>query len=498
MPQREQMTSADRAWLLMDRSTNRMVINGLWIFREPVDPQRMVQTMEERLSGFRRFRQQVVEPNGSLGQAFWQDDPNFDIRAHFKRIAVPSPGDKQTMQELISSLVTDPLDPSRPLWMFYLIEGYNGGSVVLGRIHHSIADGMALVQVLLSMTDPSPENSWEAPERRQNSAGPIARLIRQTNRQINAALETGEFLLNQGVRLAGDPEKALALAQKGGDLATKTTQVLAKLGLMTGDSPTVFKGDLGITKRVAWSKVISLEDVKFVKNSMGATVNDVLVSALTGGLRRYMIHRGDDPAGKEVRSMVPVNVRPLDAPIEMGNQFALVYLSLPVYIEDPIDRLFEVKRRMDRIKQSPEAVLTYQIINAIGLLPGDVSRQIIEYFGSKASAVLTNVPGPTEKLYFAGKKIDRMIAWVPQSGSIGMGLSILSYGGEVGVGIIADEGLVPDPDGVMAGFEAEFNTLLHLARLPAQEAERPARDANAMADELLAQFDALKGKMERG
>jgi WS/DGAT/MGAT family acyltransferase len=477
------MSSVDRSWLLADRPTNHMVINGLWIFQEQVDYRRLVQTLAARMLTFRRFRQRVVEPIGSIGRAYWEDDPHFDLRAHIRRIALPAPGNKAVLQDLISNLVSDPLDRSKPLWEFYLIENYEQGSAVLGRIHHCIADGVALVRVMLSLTDPTSLDSWQdrPPSHSQRRRSLLQPLLHSVTASLNTAVNTGSTLLSEGMETIKNPSHLFELAEQSTLLAGKTAGVLGKLALMMSDDRTVFKGELGVTKRIAWSDSIALDDVKFVKNRTGTTVNDVLVSAITGSLRHYMLARNDDPAGKELRAMVPVNIRPIDQEIELGNRFALVYLSLPVGIEDPLDRLFEVKRRMDRIKQSPEAMVTYQIIAGLGLIPDELAGQITGYFASKASAVLTNVPGPQRKLYFAGSRIDKMNFWVPQSGSIGMGLSILSYGGEVVVGVISDDNLVPDPEGIVAGFHAEFEQLHQIARQP--DREEASRQAAAPAME---------------
>lgn len=517
MARREPMSSVDRSWLLMDRPTNRMVINGFWLFEEPVAYEQVLATLERRLLIHDRFRQRAVEPKGISGRAYWEFDPNFDVRAHVRHIALPAPGDKAALQELMAELIADPLDRSRPLWMFYLIDNYAGGNVIFGRIHHSIGDGAALVHVLLSLADPTAEDSWdaEAVKRKRRRTGLLGGLAKRTLGAASTAFGLGETLLSEGLRTLARPSHLLDLLAEGGSLAGQTAQVLAKLALMTADDKTVFKGELGVAKRVAWSEPIPLDDVKLVKNVMGATVNDVLAAALAGGLRRYMLRRGDRPEGKEVRAMVPVNVRGQEAPVDLGNKFALVYLDLPVGIADPLDRLFEVKRRMDHIKASPEPLITYQIIAGLGRAPGEMASLIIEYFASKASAVLTNVPGPREKLYFAGKRFDTMVFWVPQSGSIGMGLSIYSYGGEVTIGVITDEGLVPDPDGIVQGFVDEFSELLALARLPEDEATRARRERararaaavqeipiaregradetpESLAEDLLRQFDALK------
>lgn len=532
MPKREPMSSVDRAWLLMDRPTNRMIINGFWIFSEPVTYEDVVTTLEQRLLIHDRFRQRVVEHPTPTGiQAFWEDDPYFDIRAHVRQVALPAPGDTETLRAFITTLISDPLERERPLWRFFLIENYMGGNVLLGRIHHCIGDGAALVNVLLSLADTSPDGTWKPPRRRRRTGkkgNPITGLVRGVAKTaldlMETAVDLSTALVSEGLETLSRPGHVLELLDQGGRITGSVAEVLAKLALMPPDSPSVFKGKLGVRKQIAWSDPIPLDDVKMIKRIMGATVNDVLVAVLTGALRSYMIARGDDPTDKEIRAMVPVNIRPKDGPVTMGNQFALVYLSLPVGIEDPLVRLFEVKKRMDHIKASPEALITYQIISALGRVPGEMAGPIIEYFASKATAVLTNVPGPTQKLYFAGKRFDTMVFWVPQSGNIGLGLSIFSYGGDVTVGVMSDANLVPDPERIVQAYHEEFDVLLALAHLPdmvetarrhreaagirprpdgraaqdiaivpgAETETVSARDADAVADALLQEFLALK------
>ncbi len=470
MARREPMSSVDRAWLLMDDPTNPMVINGFWIFEEPLQYEHVLAVLEERLLIHERFRQRVVEYRGTLRtRAYWEIDPEFDLRAHVGRIALPPPGDKKTLSETIAQLLIDPLDLNRPLWAFTLIEGCEGGSVFFGRIHHCIGDGAALVNVLLSLADESAEGEWRAPV----TAGGLPQKRNPLRPQTRAVARPGAAILQEGRKAVGQPAHLLSLAARGGQLAGKIVAVLAKLALMTTDDKTVFKGAVGVGKAVAWSKGIPLDDVKFVKNTMGATVNDVLVAAVAGALRRYVEARGDNPKGKEIRAMVPVDIRaPQDT--KLTNRFALVYLSLPIGIADPIDRLFQTKRHMDAIKRSPEALVTYQAIASLGVVSDEIARSIRRYFADKVSVVLTNVPGPPQKLYFAGKLLDTIVFWVPQSGSIGVGISIFSYGGQVNIGLITDRGLAPEPDTIIAAFQAEFDELLRQARLRETHAHRSA------------------------
>jgi len=478
------MSSVDRSWLMMDNPTNRMVINGFWVFDQPVEYERVLAVLQERLLVYNRFRQRITETTGPMGKAYWEIDPLFDIRAHLHHIGLPAPGNKAAMQELMAELIVQPLDRSRPLWDFYLIDGYGNGNILFGRIHHCVGDGAALVQVLLSLTDSEPDGTFDGGPKRRRSRGwnPLRPLLKGAEKVVNTAVQLGGGLVAGGLEMLGNPEQLLAALGEGGRLAGQAAGVLAKLALMPTDEKTLFQGELGVTKRVAWSTPISLDDVKLVKNVMGATVNDVLVAALTASLRAYLLGRGEETDGKEIRAMVPVNIRGMDAGVELGNKFALVYLALPVGVKDPLDRLFAVKQRMDEIKASPEALITYQILSGVGRTPGELATLISRYFASKASAVLTNVPGPQQKLYFAGKRFEQMVFWVPQSGSIGMGLSIYSYAGEVTIGVITDEKRVPDPDKIVQGFVDEFNRLLALARLPeAEESAQRSRLASAIS-----------------
>ncbi len=458
---REPMSSVDRAWLMMDDPTNPMVINGFWIFRELLQYERVLAVLEERLLIHERFRQRVVKYQGAFRtRSYWQTDPEFDLRAHVGRIVLPSPGDTKTLNDTVARLLAAPLDMNRPPWTITLIEGYRGGSVFFGRIHHCIGDGAALVRVLLGLTDASAEGARPIPA---PAAGPPPD-GNTLPPAIRVAARSGDAKLPGGREKAGQRGHLLSLAARGAQLAGRFMAVLAKLALMRTDDKTAFKGEVGVGKAVAWSEGIPLDDVKFVKNTMGATVNDVLVAAMAGALRRYVETRGDDPEGKEIRAMVPVDIRaPEDT--KLTNRFALVYLPLPIGIADPVDRLFATKRNMDAIKRSPEALVTYQAIAGLGAVSDRIARGVRGYYADKVSVVLTNVPGPSQKLYFAGKLLDTIVFWVPQSGSIGVGISIFSYAGQVNIGLITDRGLAPDPDTIVAAFQEEFDRLLGLARL---------------------------------
>ncbi len=476
MAKNNPLSHVDAAWLSMEDPTNLMMVNGILIFKEAVDFDAFVEVVKRRWLRFDRFRQHVVYPRirRPLAGPRWEFDPHFDANAHIHRVALPAPGDYATLQTLISDLASTPLDYSKPLWQCHFIEGYEGGSVVMSRLHHAIADGIALMYVLLSMADITPEASLKHPhkeekqeEKRSNSWGMLSTIAKRTSTAVSTTRAITGKIAQETVESITNPSHAADLALQGTDLSLAA----GRLVFRTPDPKTILKGDLGVAKQVAWSQAFSLAEVKMIKNICGGTVNDVLVSALTGGLRRYMIERGVSVEGLSFRAAMPVNIRPPEKMEELGNQFGIVYPTLPVGIADPKERLKIVHERMEELKSTPEAVVAFGILTGIGVSPAEAQTRMVDLFGSKASVVMTNVPGPQMPLYIAGKELDTIMAWVPQAGRVSLGLSIISYNGKVFIGVISDEGLVPNPDKVLAGFYEEFDILKELA------AEKQAKDA---------------------
>jgi WS/DGAT/MGAT family acyltransferase len=283
-------------------------------------------------------------------------------------------------------------------------------------------------------------------------------------------------------------DEGMSMITKPGHLAKRASQArafterLLRLALLPPDAKTIFKGPLGRKKVVAWTTDLSLDDVKRIKTAFGVTVNDVLMAVIAGGLRRYLLARGESvPRNLNIRAMVPVNLRPLEEAAKLGNYFGLVVLSLPLGIENPLDRVMEVKRRMDDLKNSPEAVVGYTLLKAMGMTPSEIENLAVQFFAMKSTLVLTNVPGPREKLYFAGSPIERIMFWVPQSGRLGLGVSIFSYAGSVSVGVMTDHGLAPDPESISAYIEEDFAEMLQLTETIAKQAYQPPEEVTPSA-----------------
>lgn len=469
----EPFSPADAAWLHMEDPTNLMMITGIWTLDTPIDEELVRRLTEERFLRFRRFRMRVTGGRRPIELPRWEVDPTFDLAAHLHHVALPAPGERAQLQRLVSDLMSTPLDFSKPPWQVHLVDNVEGGSALVYRLHHCLADGIALVRVMLSTTDerlePLPAEAEEGPGELHLPLVPS-----QLVRGVEATLQTGGALLHGGLQLLRDPARAVDAVREG----ARAAAALGHLLLLSPDPQTLFKGPLGVSKRAAWSAAVPLGEVKDLGQHYGATVNDVLLAALSGALRRYVVGRGDAADGLDIRAAVPVNLRPPEEPLSLGNRFGLVFLSLPIGLPRPAQRLHELKRRMDQIKASAEAVVAFGILNAIGVAPDELENVVVELFGSKATAVMTNVPGPRQTLHYGGHAVRDMMAFVPQSGRLGLGISILSYAGQVRLGIACDAGLVPDPQTIVDAFHDEFGrlqprTVRGRGRTPAGRARKP-------------------------
>ena len=466
---RTPLSSVDTAWLHMESPTNHMVVTSVLLFDGPLDLDRLRRVYTQRLLCHERFRQRIVTPLRGLRAPHWELDPTFDLETHVHRVALPAPGGDAELQEFVADIMATPLDMSRPLWHAYIVDNHNGGTALVTRIHHCVADGIALIRVLLSLTDTEPDGdltglfpAWQETESQRHARrhrGMVGTALSFTARGTSTALD-----------LAARPDRAVGMAHQAIGGAT----AFVRVSTLPTEAATALRGPLGVRKRAAWSEPIALAQVKATARLVDGTVNDVLTTAAAGALRRYLMHRGDNVHGLELHATVPVNLRP-DAPdIALGNRFGLVYPVLPVGIADPLRRLRAVKQIMDGLKATPEAVMAIGVLALLGRSPQAVERAALGLFTSKSSTVLTNVPGPRQVHYLAGTPLRRILVWAPPSGSISMSISILSYAGEVTVGFATDAHLTPDPETMVAAFHEELDAL-NAAGVRRQEHRRTTR-----------------------
>jgi len=466
---REKMSAVDTAWLRMDRPYNRMVICGVLIFDRPVARKRLAAVVTERFLRFERFR---CIPTEDAAGASWRVDPDFALSRQLEHHALPRGSGRDALARFVSSLVDQPLPTDRPAWQLHLVDHVGGGSALVVRIHHSYADGIALVRVMLAMTDAArdgpPAMPFDAPSgkrtvrKRRASDDPLAAVL-------DTAMRIGGTIVDKGAELWSDPSKAAALASKGGEIAAE----IAHLALMGEDAATRFKGKPGIRKGVAWARPLPLDELKAIGRAHGASINDVVMTTVAAALSRYLRDMGDDVAGQTIRALVPVNLRPLERACDLGNEFGLVFVELPLGIDDPVARLAAVHAGMRALKKSVQPALALGLIAAMGSGPRLLQEALLAILARNASAVLTNVPGPPKPLYLAGARIDDLMFWVPQSGDIGLGLSVISYNGGVQFGVIADRGFCPDPARIAAHFADAFEDLVLATLMTRWPRERP-------------------------
>ncbi len=455
------MSAADAAWFHNDGPANLAIVMGVVLTKKPLDFERVRQIYDERILSFERFRQRVVETGFPLATPHWQDMPDFSIDRHLHHIALAAPHDEAALVELVNDLASMPLDHSLPLWQAYVVDDVAGGSALITRVHHCLADGTAMMTVTQRLYDPAPGAKPLPP--------PRARGASIGKRAGSGLFAPAADFISEAAR------DALALAGGAGMLLREL--------LRADDPPSPLKGDFALGKRVAWSQPVPIRDIKAIGKRHDAKVNDVLVAAMTGALRSYLKRRGVDVDHTTVRAMVPVDLRPPERIGQLGNEFGLVLLELAVTEARADRRLALTKARMDALKSSPEPLATKALLNLLGRGPKLLEDVSNDLFGRKASVVMTNVVGPSEVLYLAGVPIDRILPWAPHPGrQLGMAVSILSYRGSASLTVIGDARLVPDPERITADFAREFGKLLKGATTPSAGAtakKAPARKAAA-------------------
>jgi diacylglycerol O-acyltransferase / wax synthase len=425
----EPVAGRDGVWL-QDSPSNLMVIHSV-LALDRLDLETLRELWQTRVMAagggrrYARFKKRVVT-RGS--RAYWQEDPEFSLDRHiFVPAGAAALADRDSLQRYLGGLASQPLPEDRPRWQLLLIPdfGQERGSAVIVRIHHCMGDGIGLVPVLFSLMDSTPDG--------------------------------GGMLMPAVIDRAGKPPNKLALAAR---TALVGPFLLAAKLLWRRDRNPLHGPPLSGDKRVAWTPPLDLARVKAARDELGATVNDVLVACVAGGLRRY-VRDGHGEDLQRLRASMPINIRSRFESLEMDNKFAAVLLPLSAGVADARDRVDATRRQMGRLKRSIEPYFTYVTVNVLQkLLPAAASRALIDFLANKCTCVLTNVPGPQTRVYVAGRRLRTWLFWVPQRADIGVGISILTLSGELRIGVLADVALIADPQALVAAFEAELAELI--------------------------------------
>ena len=424
---RRRMSPQDSFWLELDRPNTLLVITSLVWTAEPVDPDRFRQVVQERvIDRYPVFSQRPVLSGGLIRSGYWEDVPDFDLEDHIVVRDMPAPGDRAALERFVAEQRSVPLDRSRPLWKTYVLQGYQGGSAIVQRYHHAMADGVRLTQVMLSLLDPTDEPVELSARVGGRTPVPARRGL---VRPVASALNTAASVLKIG--LWGNPHSAL-------------------------------DGEPGLEKTAAWTDPLPLDAIKQIARATGTSVNDVCTTLVAGAMARYLDARAGRPrlaAGDEdVAWMIPLNLEPPDRepPAELGNHFALVLAVLPHGPAVFPERLAEIHRRIGRIRDSWEPVFTFGLTRGIAVSPSAVGTAAIWFLAAKGVGVLTNVPGPREPVSFAGARVAGAVAWAPTSNKQALTVCIFSYAGGVTFGFGTDRTIVPDADRLVQGLYAEF------------------------------------------
>ena len=476
---KERLTNIDTLMLRVEGEVSPNHGTGLMVLGAPLELERFKWTVEARLLCFARFRQRIVEPVLAWRRPRWQEDPDFDLGYHIQKASLPAPGDQTSLQELVSLLAGVPLRQDRPLWQVHCIEHYGPGSVLIWRVHHSLADGVAMMHVLLSLASPGPgapqslleTDCWSEEPERAPAAGP------------SGPRHGPRSPVRKAWDLLAQPPSSADMTRLGHGAAAALQDIM----LAPPDTDTALRGRPSEAKCVAWSGPIPLKEIKAAGRRLCGTVNDVLLSTVAGALRRYLQDRGELRGEILLRALVPVSLRQPGTEGELGNRIGIMLVPLPVGVADRLVRFRELKQRMDEHKDTLEAPVVFAAMNTFGRAPSGVVNPLVDHLCSRASAVVTNVRGPQELLTLAGVPLEEFMFWIPRFGGIGLGVSIVSYNGGVRVGVVSDRDVVADPEAVVAAFHQEFDALLALAltmeAVPGTaDAPEKADDAQATAD----------------
>lgn len=426
---RVRVSASDAIWL-QETPENLMVINAVLIL-DRMDLGTFRKTFQERLldgepgQRLTRLRSRIV---GRGTAAHWEVDPDFHVDRQLFAPEGEEPTTLDALQAFVGQEASRPLPPDRPPWQFQLVEHFEGdASALVVRIHHSVADGMALVSLMFTLMDPLGPD----PEGRSLHLRPSG----------GSRAGAGLAALRIGLGAPG---------------------VLLSRLLWRADRHALHGPKLSGRKQVAWTAPLDLRVVKQAKDRLRATVNDVLMASVSGALTRFLEPTAG-PALKDLRVSMPVNVRPLHEPLVLDNRFAAVPLKIPAGLMTLERRIEAVKATMDELKRSAAPVVVFGLQRALlALLPEVASRGLIDFLANKCTAVVTNVPGPQQDISLAGRRVRGMLFWVPQRADIGIGISILSFAGKVQVGVMADASLMEDPHHLVHAFEAEFEALRQL------------------------------------
>lgn len=450
------LSALDAGFLHVENDTQPMHVGSLLILDGPApDYATFCAHIDGRLDAVPRYRQRVRRTPLDVARPYWVDDPHFSLTYHLRHTAIPSPGGEQQLRTLAGRIMSQRLDLDRPLWEMWLVEGLPDDRwAVVSKVHHAMIDGVSGHEILERLLDRAPQepsaeqSQWRprpTPSRRDllsAAASWTVRLPGQAGRGASAALSSPRDLLHGGV------VRASGLRQAGRQVAAQ---------------PGVLNTALTPHRRWVWARG-SLADVKKVKEATGCTINDVVLAAISGGFRRFLLERGESVDGDVVRSLVPVSVRRPDQRGRLGNQVSAMFATLPVGVDDPLERLAAVAEQMNHLKGSGQAVGVEAMVSAADFVPPTLmtlGARVSVVVGQRMfNTVTTNVPGPQYPLFLLGHELREMFPYIPIAEGAPISIGIVSYNGTLAIGATGDYDGVPDLEALGEAIEFSLAELV--------------------------------------
>jgi diacylglycerol O-acyltransferase / wax synthase len=476
----DRLTALDSTFLhLEDHSDAHMHVASVMVFEGSAPShQELVDHVQDRLHLVPRYRQRLAYVPLGQGRPVWTDDPHFNAYYHIRHTALPKPADDAALKRLAGRLFSQRLDRSKPLWEIWLVQNMSGNRFALvAKTHHALVDGISGVDITTVLFDaarepaapPAPPDAW--------SARPLP----------GSAKLLGEALIERSTMPTEMLRGARALLRAPRRAASQVRQGLVNVGATTiaGISspapPSPFNVDIGPHRRYTFLDA-DLHRFKAVKDSLGGTLNDAVLTSVTLALGRYLRRKGVDTSGLELKAMVPVSVRTREQRGELGNQVAAMWAPLPVGVQNPADCLHKIAAAMDELKKSGQAVGATVLTNLAGFAPPTILSQAARLQARQQffNLVVTNVPGPQFPLYLLGRRLQRLYPVVPLAQRQALGIAVMSYDGHLGFGLLGDYDALPDLEVIADDLKWAIASLYRAAGLSPRGA-RGKRKADAVA-----------------
>ncbi len=459
----DRLSALDSTFLhLEDNSTAHMHVASVMVFEgKAPTPQELVDHVLGRLHLVPRYRQRLAYVPFDQGRPVWTDDPHFNPRYHIRHTALPRPADEQALKRLAGRLFSQRLDRSKPLWEIWLVQRMAGGRFALiAKTHHALVDGISGVDITTVLFDSAPD---PAPTPRPRTPW-VAKPLPGRAKLLGEALverSTVPAEMTRGARaLLRTPRRALSQVKDGLTSIGATTVA----GINAPAPPSPFNVDIGPHRRYTFLDA-DLARFKAIKDSLGGTLNDVVLASVTLALGRYLRRQGHDTKDLVLKAMVPVSVRATSQRGALGNQVAAMWAPLPVGVENPADCLQEISRAMEDLKKSRQAVGAQVLTNLAGFAPPTILSQAARLQARQPffNLVVTNVPGPQFPLYLLGRRLEVLYPVVPLARRQALGIAVMSYDGHLGFGLLADYDALPELESIVGDLKWAIGSLARAA-----------------------------------